>query len=165
MTSWSFRGSARTSKQAILKQKGMRSPHEWQCCCPCAHWQPDLFAASQCRPPRPLGLLKGLAWWIPVSWSFHVMCCQIFDIKLKQHCHSPRITYTLNCKTEMKGNRHKDWSQAVKAAEWDNYRELLNRNGANTKGCSRISKLQRQWSTRWREIWFGKLCCCHYATR
>lgn len=28
----------------------------------------------------------------------------------------------------------------------------------------RVSKLQRQWNTRWREVWFGKLCCCHSAT-
>lgn len=96
-------------------------PLRWQC--PCFHWQSDLFIASQCRSPNLWGFWKA---WPGEFLSFHTMCCQIFDVKLEQHCHFPPMTDSLNCKAEMMSKWYQDWSQAVTAAEWDNYRELMN---------------------------------------
>lgn len=117
-TSCSFRVPARTSKQGAERDE---RPLRWQC--PCAHWQSDLFIASQCRSPNLWGFWKA---WPGEFLPFHTMCCQIFDVKLEQHCHFPPMTDSLNCKAEMMSKWYQDWSQAVTAAEWDNYRELMN---------------------------------------
>lgn len=98
----------------------------------------------------------------------HQMCCYIFVIMLKQHCHFLRITNTVICQTKMMGIDQVKSYFGLKLKclmNWvrQNHRKLLHNNCGNTKGCLRISKLQRQQSIRWREIRSGKLCSCWYV--
>lgn len=85
--------------------------------------------ALQCRPPKPLGLLQILVNSCEPALSHDALPESWY--KAGTLSFPFWITDTLN--TKVMGKRHKGWSQAVKAAEWDNHRELLNSNGATQK--------------------------------
>lgn len=100
-TSWSFRVPARTSKKTILEQRGMRGPFSDNAA---AHVPTDnqihLLHCSA-GPPNHWGFWKAWPGGFLSAWPFTQISCQIFDVKLEQHCHSPRITDARNCKTKM----------------------------------------------------------------
>lgn len=98
----------------------------------------------------------------------HMMCCYIFVIMLKQHCHFLRITNTVIWKTKVMGIDHVKSYFGLKLKcpmnrVRQNHTKLLHNSCGNTKGCLRVSKLQRQQSIRCREIRSGKLCSYWYV--